>query len=186
MDLGRIVIRGIVGPLFIGHGTQKLFGWFQGAGLEGTGGFFESLGLKPGKPQAAAAGAAETAGGALLLLGALTPLAASLISGSMITAVRTAHAGKGPWVTGGGYEYNLVLLGAMAAIAQRGPGRPSVDCAVFPDLKGTKWAIAQLAAAAAGSFAATQLAPSPPEEEQAGGANGRAARLDRESAGTPA
>src|SRR5919109_1231070 len=107
MDLGRIAIRAIVGPLFIGHGTQKLFGWFQGAGLEGTGGFFEKLGLRPRKPHAAAAGAAEAGGGVLLMLGALTPFAAAGISGTMITAIRTAHAGKGPWVTGGGYEYPL-------------------------------------------------------------------------------
>jgi putative oxidoreductase len=145
MDLGRIVIRGVVGPLFIGHGTQKLFGWFEGAGLEGTGGFFEKLGLRPGKQHAAAAGIAETGGGVLL------------------------------------------LLGAMAAIAERGPGTPSVDEKLFPKLKGTKWAIAQLAAGAAGSYAATRISPSPPSEaDEPTGGNGRPARFEREPSEAPA
>ena len=91
MDIGRLFLRGVVGPLFVGHGTQKLFGWFGGHGLDGTGGFFESLGLRPGKRHATAAGAAEAAGGVLLTLGALTPLAAAMISGTMITAIRKVH-----------------------------------------------------------------------------------------------
>ena len=73
----------------------------------GTAGFFEGkLGLKPGKRHATAAGASEAIGGALLTLGALTPVAAGLITGTMITAIRKVHAPKGPWVTEGGYEYN--------------------------------------------------------------------------------
>jgi putative oxidoreductase len=122
MTLGTAAIRGVVGPLFVGHGTQKLFGWFGGHGVEGTGGYFESLGLKPGKRHATAAGVAETLGGALLTLGALTPLATTLVSGTMVTAIRKAHAQNGPWVTNGGFEYNLVLIAAMTAIAESGPG----------------------------------------------------------------
>lgn len=155
MNLGTLAIRGVVGPLFLGHGTQKLFGWFGGHGLEGTAGFFEQLGLRPGRRHATAAGVAEVGGGALLMLGALTPLAAMLISASMITAIRTAHAQKGPWVTEGGYEYNLVLLATMVEIAERGPGEPSVDDALLPNMHGTGWAVGQLAAAAAGSWLAT-------------------------------
>jgi putative oxidoreductase len=174
MDLGRFLMRGVVGPLFVGHGTQKLFGWFEGHGLEGTAGFFESLGLRPGRRHATAAGAAETAGGALLTLGALTPLASTLISSTMITAIRKAHIKQGPWVTNGGYEYNLTLIAAMAAITEAGPGRPSVDESLFPSLKGAGWALAALGAAAAGSFLATERftepapAPAPaPQEGQA-------------------
>ena len=66
MDLGRLLLRGVVGPLFVGHGTQKLFGWFDGHGLAATGQFFESVGLRPGRRHALAAGAAEAGGGALL------------------------------------------------------------------------------------------------------------------------
>jgi putative oxidoreductase len=152
MDLGRFLIRGVVGPLFVGHGTQKLFGWFDGHGPDGTGGFFESLGLRPGKRHAQAAGAAETAGGVLLTLGALTPLASTIISSVMITAIRKAHVKQGPWVTNGGYEYNLTLIAAMAVLTETGPGRPSVDAARFPSLRGSGWALAALGAAAAGSY----------------------------------
>ena len=156
MDLGRFLIRGVVGPLFVGHGTQKLFGWFDGHGLKGTAGFFESLGLRPGKRHATAAGAAETAGGVLLTLGALTPLAATIISSTMLTAIRKVHIKNGPWVTKGGYEYNLTLIAAMAMLTETGPGRPSVDDALFPRMRGTGWAIAALGAAVAGSYLATE------------------------------
>ena len=173
MKLSKLAIRGVIGPLFVGHGTQKLFGWFGGHGLDGTGGFFESLGLKPGKRHAAAAGVAEALGGALLTAGALTPLAATMISGTMVTAIRKAHLKNGIWTTSGGYEYNLVLLAAMFAITEGGPGPLSVDEQRFPRLKGTGLAVAQLAAAAAGSYlidrvsesqtpqAAEQQAPTP-------------------------
>jgi putative oxidoreductase len=163
MNLGTLAIRGTVGPLFIGHGTQKLFGWFGGHGREGTAGFFEgSLGLRPGKRHATAAGVAETAGGVLLTLGALTPLAASLVTGTMVTAIRKAHASNGPWVTNGGWEYNAVLVAAMAALADAGPGRPSVDAALFPRLKGPAFALAAVAGGAAASYLATSEALAPP------------------------
>ena len=147
MDIGRLLLRGVVGPLFVGHGTQKLFGWFGGHGIEGTGGFFENLGLRPGKRHATAAGWAEAGGGALLTLGAFTPLASLLISSTMVTAIRKVHAPKGPWVTEGGYEYNLALIAAMAAITETGPGSPSVDAKLFPGLKGKGLALATLGAA---------------------------------------
>jgi len=156
MDLGRLLIRGVVGPLFVGHGTQKLFGWFGGHGLDGTGGFFESLGLKPGRRHATAAGAAETAGGVLITLGALTPVASAMLSGTMITAIRKVHGTKGPWVTEGGYEYNATLIALLTALAEAGPGRTSVDAALFPRMKGKGWALAALAAGAAGSYLATE------------------------------
>src|SRR4051794_35629316 len=159
--IGTLAIRAMAGPLFVGHGTQKLFGWFDGHGLEGTGGFFESLGLRPGKRHASAAGTAETAGGILLTLGALTPVAATLISSTMITAIRKVHAKNGPWSTKGGYEYNLVLIAAMAALTEVGPGRPSIDEAWFPRLKGTGWAMTALAAAAAGSWLVTERLTEP-------------------------
>ena len=168
MDIGRTTLRLVIGPLLVGHGTQKLFGWFGGHGLEGTAGFFESkLGLKPGKRHAAAAGASEAIGGALLTLGALTPVAAGLITGTMITAIRKVHAPKGPWVTEGGYEYNAVLIAAMLALTETGPGRPSVDASAFPRFKGNGLALAQFAAAAAG--AALLTADREPAAEQVPG-----------------
>ena len=162
MSIGSALVRGVVGPLFIGHGTQKLFGWFGGYGLEGTGGYFESLGLSPGRKHATAAGVAETVGGALVTLGALTPVGTTLISGTMVTAIRKAHANNGPWVTNGGYEYNLVIIAAMAALAEHGPGAASVDDAVFPELKGPAMAALTVGAAVLGSFIGTSRKLNPP------------------------
>ncbi|CAN5551020.1 hypothetical protein BH20ACT18_BH20ACT18_07510 [soil metagenome] len=137
------LLRVILGGLFIGHGTQKLFGWFGGHGPEGTGQFFESLGLRPGGRNATVAGVSEAAGGALLATGLANPLAATAISGSMLTAIRHVHFAKGPWITDGGYEYNLVILAAVAAITA--------------EEDGVGWALAALAAGAAGSAIATEL-----------------------------
>jgi putative oxidoreductase len=186
MDVGRTLVRGTIGPLMVGHGTQKLFGWFGGHGLDGTGGFFEKLGLHPGKRHAKAAGAAEAAGGALLTAGALTPLASTVLTSVMITAIRKVHFKNGPWSTSGGYEYNLVLIAAMAALVEAGPGRPSVDAALFPRLKGARWMLASIAAAAAGSWLATgrfnETAPEPAPAE----ATDREPRFTRESTEAPA
>jgi putative oxidoreductase len=183
MKLGAIAIRGVVGPLFVGHGTQKLFGWFGGHGIEGTGGYFESLGLKPGKRHATAAGLAEALGGLLVTLGFLTPVGASMVSGAMVTAIRKAHAQNGPWVTNGGYEYNVTLLATMLALTDNGPGPLSLDSSLFGDrFQGARWALLQLGAATAGSFL-TDVAPlneadSGPAEKEAGAgdpaSNGRA------------
>jgi putative oxidoreductase len=187
MDIGRTALRLVIGPLFVGHGTQKLFGWFGGNGLEATAGFFESkLGLKPGKRHATAAGASEAIGGALLTVGALTPVAAGLVTGTMITAIRKVHAPNGPWVTKGGYEYNAVLIAAMLALTADGPGRPSVDARAFPRMKGNALAIAQFAAAAAGAayVTADRSEPEPGAEypgEDAAGAP-RQERFAREPA----
>ena len=98
MKLGRLILRLVVGGYFVGHGTQKLFGWFGGYGPDGTGQFFESLGLRPGKRHAIAAGAAEAGGGALLVLGAATPLASAALIATMLTAIHRVHLKNGPWV----------------------------------------------------------------------------------------
>jgi putative oxidoreductase len=174
MNLGRLILRGVVGPLFVGHGTQKLFGWFDGHGPDATGGFFESLGLRPGKRHATAAGWAEAAGGALLTLGALTPVAQAMITGTMVTAIRKVHAQNGPWVTQNGFEYNLTLIALTAALTETGPGRPSVDAALFGDgLKGKGWAVAALAAGVAGSYVVTErlVEPAPEPAPQEGHAD---------------
>src|SRR4051794_35697135 len=125
MDLGKPLAGGVTAALFGGPGTQKLFGWSGGPGLGGTGGFFESgLGRRRGKRHATAAGAAEAGGGLLLALGALTPLAATAISATMFTAIRKVHFEKGPWVTNGGYEYNLGLIAAPPPPREGRPGPP--------------------------------------------------------------
>jgi putative oxidoreductase len=163
MNLGTAALRGIVGPLFIGHGTQKLFGWFDGPGLDATAGGFEQMGLRPGRRHALAGGAAETLAGVLLTLGALTPLAGSLITGAMTTAIRKVHAPNGPWVTKGGWEYNAVLIGAVAALVEHGPGSPSVDDKLFPSLRGPVWAALAVGSGVAGSYLVTEKLTSAPE-----------------------
>jgi putative oxidoreductase len=164
MKIGRLILRAVVGGYFIGHGTQKLFGWFGGYGPEGTGQFFESLGLRPGKRHAIAAGAAEAGGGTLLVLGAATPLAASVLTATMITAINRVHLKNGPWATNQGYEYNLVLIAAVLALAETGPGSPSVDDARGSQMHGPKWALLALllgAAGAAGAHVAAGSVPAP-------------------------
>jgi putative oxidoreductase len=168
MRLSTLFVRLTIGALFIGHGTQKLFGWFGGHGIEGTGGAFESMGLRPGKRHATAAGAAEAGGGLLLALGLLTPVAATAIIATMVTAIRKVHAQNGPWATNGGYEYNLVLIGAMLAITENGPGPLSLDAKLFPSLKGPQYAALALGAGVAGSFLATDVV-NEAEPSEAGG-----------------
>jgi putative oxidoreductase len=165
MGLFRLLARTTIGLLFVGHGTQKLFGWFGGGGLDGTAGFFEQLGFRPGRRYALAAGAAEAGGGLLFALGAATPLGTAAVSGSMITAIRTVHWEKGVWVSAGGYEYNLVLLAAVFGLTENGPGRWSIDGALGRSRWGTRWALAALAAGAAGSAAAIRAAKDEVEED---------------------
>jgi putative oxidoreductase len=167
MNIGRLTLRLIVGGYFVGHGTQKLFGWFGGYGPAGTGQFFESLGLRPGKQHAIAAGTAEAGGGALLVLGAATPLASAALIATMLTAIKRVHLKNGPWVTDQGYEYNLVLIAAAAALAETGPGSPSIDDARGSTMYGTKWAALSLLLGALGAAGAHVVAESGPAPEPA-------------------
>ena len=151
MKFGRLLARLIIGAMFIGHGTQKWFGWFGGPGLEGTTGMMEKLGLAPARANAHAASASETLGGVGIALGAFTPLAAASLIGTMITAIRTVHLKNGFWSTGGGYEYNLTIIAALLLIVDGGPGALSLDGAFGIEETGTGVALAALAAGAIGS-----------------------------------
>jgi putative oxidoreductase len=166
MKIGRLLLRLVVGGLFVGHGTQKLFGWFGGQGLDATAQGFEQLGLRPGRRNAIAAGGAETGGGALLAAGLATPLAASVLIATMLTAIHRVHAKNGPWLTNGGYEYNLVLIAAALALAEVGPGGLSLDGALGRERSGSGWALAALGAGALGaigSYVATAAHAAPSE-----------------------
>ncbi len=160
MKLARLFLRLTIGGLFVGHGTQKLFGWFGGHGLDGTGQFFESLGMAPGRRNAVAAGVAEAGGGAALALGLATPLAASALTATMLTAISRVHAKNGPWVSQGGYEYNLVLIAAVLALTEVGPGKLSLDAAVGTERSGAGWAMAAAAVGVAGAVGAHLAAES--------------------------
>ena len=150
MTIGRLLLRVTVGSLFVGHGMQKLLGWFGGPGLDGTAESFEKLGMKPGRPHALAAGIAETGGGALLAVGYATPLAAATLTATMLTAIERVHAKNGPWAANQGYEYNLVLIGAVLALAETGPGTPALGKRRF----GPLWALTALTIGAAGAAGA--------------------------------
>ena len=130
MSLGLLIIRLVIGVLMVGHGTQKLFGWFGGGGPEGTGGMLASLGYPHPKKMARLTGLAEAGGGALFALGFVTPIAAAALIGVMVNAIFTAHAGKGPWVQNGGWEYPLVIATTAFGIAWTGPGSASMDNAL--------------------------------------------------------
>jgi putative oxidoreductase len=160
-------MRLTVGGYFAGHGMQKLAGWFGGGGPEGTAQFFEQLGLRPGKRHALAAGASETGGGLLLALGLATPAAAAAISAVMLTAIRFVHWKNGPWNGDQGYELNVVVLAALAALVEAGPGPLSLDSALGIERRGTAVALGALGAGAVGSLVASELGrrgqPSPDE-----------------------
>ncbi|NOU96721.1 DoxX family membrane protein [Paenibacillus sp. LMG 31456] len=127
MAFGLLLVRLVVGLLFVGHGAQKLFGWFGGYGPKGTGGWMESVGIKPGVAMAVMAGLMELIGGALFALGLFTPLAAVLITLTMLGAIAKVHGKNGIWSTANGYEYQLVLIVIVIGIALTGAGAYSLD-----------------------------------------------------------
>lgn len=124
---GPLALRVPVGIIFAAHGAQKLFGWFGGYGLEGTGQFFASIGLNPGYLMALAAGAVEFFGGLALVLGLLVRPAAAGLSFAMLIAIFAVHIGKGFFVDKGGYEYALALFAASLSLLFSGGGRHAVD-----------------------------------------------------------
>jgi len=151
MELGLFVLHVVPGLLLMGHGAQKLFGWFGGHGPAGTGQFMESMGMRPGRHMALAAGANEFGGGLLLALGLLTPLVAVLIVSTMTVAILTAHRGKGLWNTGGGAELPLLYGVVAAALAFNGAGQWSLDHAIGWDVAGLWWGLGALAVALIGA-----------------------------------
>jgi putative oxidoreductase len=154
MDAGSLVLHGLVGLLFVGHGAQKLFGAFGGHGLEGTAGMMDSLGFKPGRLHALASGSAEFAGGILLALGLLVPLAAALIIAVMLVAIVSVHLKKGIWNQNGGIELPLVYGAIAFALTAVGPGDVSLDSAFGLDLAGLGWALGALAVGLVGGAGA--------------------------------
>lgn len=124
---GALALRIPTGIIFAAHGAQKLFGWFGGYGLEGTGQWMASIGLTPGYSMALLAGSAEFFGGLALVLGLFVRPAAAVLAFSMLVAILTVHIGKGLFVTNNGYEYALALLAIAVSLVVTGGGRASLD-----------------------------------------------------------
>jgi putative oxidoreductase len=125
-----LALRVVVGLIFAAHGSQKLFGWFGGYGLAGTGQFFDSVGLHPGQLMALLAGSAEFFGGLALILGLFVRPAAALVGFTMLVAIFSVHASKGFFLDKGGIEYALALLAASVSLAFSGGGKVSADRAL--------------------------------------------------------
>ncbi len=131
ISVGLLLMRLVIGIAFIGHGAQKLFGWFGGYGPKGTGSWMESIGIKPGVTMAILAGLLELIGGFMFAAGLLTPIAAVLIVATMLGAIVKVHAPNGFWSTSNGIEFPLTILVIAAGIALTGPGSISLDALIF-------------------------------------------------------
>lgn len=142
MALALLLVRVILGLALFAHGAQKLFGWFGGYGIKGTGGFMETLGFKPGAAFATLAGLGEAGGGLLTILGVGGPIGPALIVLVMLVAIFSVHLPNGFWQTNNGYELNLMNIAAAIAIAFAGPGAYSLDTLFGIDglwTDGTRW-----------------------------------------------
>lgn len=122
-----LALRIPIGIILIAHGAQKLFGWFGGYGLEGTGQWMASIGLTPGYLMALMAGSSEFFGGLFLLLGLLTRPTALVLSFTMVVAIFSVHIGNGLFLANNGYEFGLALLAATVSLAISGAGKLSLD-----------------------------------------------------------
>ncbi|WP_282938551.1 DoxX family protein [Paenibacillus sp. RC67] len=125
--IGLLIVRLVVGLTFMGHGAQKLFGWFGGYGPKGTGGWMESVGIKPGVQMAILSGLMELIGGLLFAAGLFTAVGAALIVITMLGAIVKVHGKNGYWATANGYEYNLMLIAIAVGVALIGAGSYSLD-----------------------------------------------------------
>jgi putative oxidoreductase len=165
MSYGILLLRVVVGLAFVGHGTQKLFGWFGGYGPQGTGGFFASQGYRAGVLMAIAAGLCEAVGGVLLALGLATPLAGALLAIVMINAIGSVTFKRAFML---GSELEIAYLTVAVALAATGPGRFSIDRAIGWDdnISGVWWGVAALAVAVVISFVTLTLFRTRPAADQ--------------------
>jgi putative oxidoreductase len=124
---GLTILRIIAGVTFVAHGSQKLFGWFGGYGLEGVGQWMESIGLTPGYLMALMAGSAEFFGGLALILGLLARPAAAVLALTMLVAIASVHLANGFFMSNNGYEFALALLAMTLAVLSEGAGKLSLD-----------------------------------------------------------
>lgn len=168
MESGLLLLRVVLGGIMAVHGAQKLFGGFGGLGLAGTGGWLESMSLRPARLHAAVVALAEFGGGALLVLGLITPLGAAAVAGVMFVAIATVHWSNGFFNAGGGYEFNLLILASAIALVFTGPGKISIDHLAGWTLAGPAWGFVVFgisAAAATSVLAMRKPQPAQTKEE---------------------
>ena len=166
-DIASLLLRLTIGPMLFVHGYNKVFGK---GGLQGTTGWFDSLGLKPAFVHARMAAATEMGAGALLTVGAASPMPAAAAIGLMTTAAKTDHRGKGFFVFKGGWEYTGVVAAVAAVMAILGPGRISVDAVRGRSRSGLWWGLVAAAlgvASSAGLLAATYRPEPKPDDKEA-------------------
>jgi putative oxidoreductase len=171
VSAGLLILRIVVGLTVAAHGTQKVFGWFEGPGLAGFSGVLDQLGMRPARLWAVVAAIAELAGGLLLALGLFTPIAGLVVAGDMLVAILTVHLAKGFWNSKGGYEYPLALLASALALSLTGPGAVSFDRLFGVSLpEPATWAVtaAVVLVGAAAAGARTRLGRAAPGEPGVG------------------
>ena len=125
--LAALALRVPTGIILAAHGAQKLFGWFGGYGLEGTGQWMDSIGLSPGYLMALMAGGAEFLGGLALIIGLLVRPASAVLAFAMLIAIFSVHISNGLFMSNNGYEFGLALLAVSVSLIFSGGGRASVD-----------------------------------------------------------
>jgi putative oxidoreductase len=153
MSYGLLFLRVVIGLVFFAHGAQKLFGWWGGPGIQGTKGWLGSMGFRLPGAMALLVALSESSG-LLFAAGFLTPLAALLVTSSMVVAIGSVHWKNGFWNSAQGYEFNLALLTVAVAVAATGPGRFSIDRALGWDdnLSGPIWGVSALGLAVVGGL----------------------------------
>jgi putative oxidoreductase len=167
MGIGRLLLRLVIGGIFVGHGMQKLTGAFGGGGLPGTEKMMEKTRMYPKDRNALAAALSETLGGVGIMAGAGMPVATAAVTSAMATAYTKVHRRNGFWNSDGGYEYNLALVASATALTIDGPGPFSVDALVGKHRWGVFWGLLGLGTGLVASSVAIELgedaAPSPSE-----------------------
>ncbi len=126
-SFATLALRIPIGIIFMAHGAQKLFGWFGGYGLEGTGQWMDSIGLGPGYLMALLAGSSEFFGGLMILIGLAVRPTAAVLAFTMLIAIFSVHFSNGLFMSNNGYEFGLALLAASVSLAISGAGRLSAD-----------------------------------------------------------
>ncbi len=159
LSAGLLVVRVVIGLALAAHGSQKLLGWFGGYGLAGTGGFFETLGFRPGKLFAALVAMGEIGGGLLITLGLLGPLGPAVVVSLMLVAAVTVHMAHGFFANNNGVEVPVLFATAAFGLALTGPGAYSLDTVLglSSTFDGATLAIAVLTATILGAMAALFL-----------------------------